>query len=38
MMNNYEELKLSVIVFEQDDIITNSSWDNLGGIQGGWGQ
>ena len=38
MMNNYEELKLSVIVFEQDDIITNSNSDNLGGIQGGWGQ
>ena len=29
-MNNYETLKMTVIVFEQTDIIRTSSDDNIG--------
>ncbi len=31
MMKNYEELKLLVVMFEQDDIVTLSDNDNYGG-------
>lgn len=34
MMKNYEELKLLVVMFEQDDIVTLSDNDNYGGA--GW--
>ncbi len=37
MMNNYEELKLTVVLFEQDDIVTMSQDDNIGGDPG-WDQ
>ncbi len=38
MMNNYEELKMSVVIFEQEDIITMSNSDNQEGTPGGWDQ
>ena len=38
MMNNYEELKMSVVIFEQEDIITMSKGDNQEGLPGGWEQ
>ncbi len=31
MMKNYEELKLLIVMFEQDDIVTLSNNDNIGG-------
>ena len=38
MMNNYEELKMSVVIFEQEDIITMSKGDNQEDLPGGWEQ
>lgn len=39
-MNNYEELKMSVIVFDQEeimtDIIASSPADNSSGTPGNW--
>ena len=33
MKSNYESLELTVIIVEEDDIITNSSFfDNVGGL------
>ncbi len=34
MMKNYEELIMLVVMFEQNDIVTLSNSDNIGGA--GW--
>lgn len=36
MMNNYEELKMSVVILSQDDIVTMSESDNTGNTPGFW--
>lgn len=35
-MQSYEELKMSVVVFEQTDIVRTSSEDNIGGVGDDW--
>ena len=38
MMNNYEELKLMVVMLDQVDIITSSGNDNGAGGNDAWDQ
>lgn len=35
-MRNYEELYFQIIRFENNDVITSSKDDNVGGANGNW--
>ena len=35
-MKNYQQPIVAVILFERNDIITSSQYDNIGGIPEGW--
>lgn len=36
-MKNYETLEMSIIMFENADVITTSTSDNVEGAPDGWG-